>query len=408
MTNADPTVLVAGARTPFGRFMGSLSGLTAQELGGHAIRGALRSAGVDARAVDHVVMGQVLTAGNGQLPARVAAADAGIPLTTPALNINRMCLSGLDAITLAHRMIAAGDADILVAGGQESMSNAPHLLRDSRRGSKYGDAVLIDHLAFDGLRDAFTGLSMGALTEAGNPGYGITREAQDAWAARSHRAAARARKDGVFAAEIVPVPVTVGRGESSEVRDDEGVRADTSAADLAELRPAFAADGSLTAGNSSPISDGACAVVVTRKSTAVRLGLPWLAEIRSGAVVAGPDSGLHEQPSNAILAACRREGITPGDLDLVEINEAFAAVTLVASERLGIHSDRANVNGGAIALGHPIGVSGARIVLHLALELQRRGGGIGAAALCGGGGQGQALIVHVARTGIAGPAAPNP
>ncbi len=393
----DPTVLVAGARTPFGRFMGSLSSLSAQVLGGHAIGGALESAGVDARAVDHVVMGQVLTAGSGQLPARVAAAAAGIPMTTPALTINRMCLSGIDAITLAHQMISAGDADIMVAGGQESMSTAPHLLTNSRRGHKYGDTVLIDHLAFDGLQDAFTGSSMGALTESRNPEYGITRDAQDEWAARSHRAAARARKDGVFAAEIVPVPIRSGRGESTDLSHDEGIRADTSAADLAGLPPAFAAGGSLTAGNSSPISDGACAVVVTRKSTAVRLGLSWLAEIGSRAVVAGPDSGLHEQPSNAIQAACRREGIAPRELDLVEINEAFAAVTLVSSERLGLDADRVNVNGGAIALGHPIGVSGARIVLHLALELRRRGGGVGAAALCGGGGQGQALIVHVER-----------
>jgi len=294
-------------------------------------------------------------------------------------------------------MISAGDHDVRVAGGQESMSTAPHLLTNSRRGHKYGDTVLIDHLAFDGLQDAFTGSSMGALTESRNPEYGITRDAQDEWAARSHRAAARARKDGVFAAEIVPVPIRSGRGESTDLSHDEGIRADTSAADLAGLPPAFAAGGSLTAGNSSPISDGACAVVVTRKSTAVRLGLSWLAEIGSRAVVAGPDSGLHEQPSNAIQAACRREGIAPRDLDLVEINEAFAAVTLVSSERLGLDADRVNVNGGAIALGHPIGVSGARIVLHLALELRRRGGGVGAAALCGGGGQGQALIVHVER-----------
>ncbi|QXF84292.1 acetyl-CoA C-acetyltransferase (plasmid) [Rhodococcus pyridinivorans] len=397
MTNADPTVLVAGARTPFGRFMGSLSSLSAQQLGSHAIGGALKTAGVDAHDVDHVIMGQVLTAGSGQLPARVAATDAGIPMTTPALNINRMCLSGIDAVVLAHQMITSGDADIVVAGGQESMSNAPHLLRNSRRGLRYGDTVLIDHLAFDGLQDAFTGVSMGALTESKNPAYGITREAQDEFASSSHRAAARARKDGIFAPEITPVPITSSRGESSEVSHDEGIRADISAAGLAGLPPAFAAAGSLTAGNSSPISDGACALVVTRKSTALRLGLPWLAEIGSRAIVAGPDAGLHEQPSNAILAACRHEGISPADLDLVEINEAFAAITLVSADRLGLDVDRVNVNGGAIALGHPIGVSGARIVLHLALELQRRGGRVGAAALCGGGGQGQALIIHAAQ-----------
>ncbi len=392
MTN-DPTVLVAGARTPFGRFMGSLSNVVAQELGSHAIRGALMAAGIHPTRVDHVVMGQVLAAGCGQLPARSAAAAVGIPMTTPALNINRMCLSGVDAITLAHQMIAAGDADIVVAGGQESMSNAPHLL-NNRRGHKYGDTPLIDHLAFDGLQDTFSGLSMGELTESRNPDYGITRDSQDEWASRSHREAARAWKDGLFEREVIPVSLTDIRGEAATIHRDEGIRAGTSVADLALLAPAFDPAGSLTAGNSSPISDGACAVVVTRRSTAVGLGVPWLAEIGSRAVVAGPDSGLHEQPSNAILAVCQREGIDPRDLDLVEINEAFAAVALFSTERLGISADRVNVNGGAIALGHPVGASGARIVLHLALELQRRRGGVGAAALCGAGGQGQALIIR--------------
>ncbi|MGW4068616.1 acetyl-CoA C-acyltransferase [Nocardia grenadensis] len=392
MPDADPTVIVAGARTPFGRFQGSLSSLSAPQLGAVAIRGAIDNAEIDPTVVDHVIIGQVLAAGSGQLPARAAAATAGIPMTTPAININRMCLSGLDAIVLAHRMISAGDADIVVAGGQESMSNAPHLLAGSRRGYRYGPAVLTDHLAFDGLEDVFTGLSMGALTESGNAGYGITRDAQDEWAARSHRAAQRARADGVFDREIVPVTVT--QGEPVQVDHDEGIRNEISVTDLAALRPAFTENGSLTAGNSSPISDGACAVVVTRDSTARRLGLTRLAEIVAGSVVAGPDSGLHEQPSKAIEKACERGGIPVDELDLVEINEAFAAVTLVATDKLGIDHDRVNVNGGAIALGHPIGVSGTRIALHLALELQRSGGGTGAAALCGGGGQGQALVLR--------------
>jgi len=396
MQESDATVIVAGARTPFGRFMGSLSSLTAQELGTHAITGALKAAGIDAHRVDHVIMGQVLTAGGGQLPARAAAVAAGIPMTTPALSINRMCLSGIDAITIAHQMIASGDADIVVAGGQESMSNAPHLLANSRRGHKYGDATLVDHLAFDGLQDAFTGQSMGALTESRNHTYGVTRQAQDEFAARSHNRAERARKDGLLASEIVPVVVPVRRAEPIQVGQDEGIRADTTSADLAELRPAFHPGGSITAGNSSPISDGACAVVVMRKSTAAAWGVPWLAEIGSRAVVSGPDSGLHEQPANAIGKACDREGIHPCKLDLVEMNEAFAAIGIVSTDSLGVDADKVNVNGGAIALGHPIGASGARITLHLALELARRGGGIGVAALCGGGGQGQALILRVA------------
>lgn len=390
------TVIVAGARTPFGRFMGALSGLTAAQLGAHAIAGALQAAEIDGCDVDQVIMGQVLAAGTGQLPARAAAAAAGIPMTTPALSINRMCLSGIDAVALAHQMIVSGDADIVVAGGQESMSNAPHLLPGSRRGHRYGNATMVDHLAFDGLQDAFTGQSMGALTESRNHRYGITREAQDAFAARSHQRAAAADKDGVLGGEIVSVPVPSRGGEIIEVGHDEGVRADTTGAGLAHLAPVFDPEGSITAGNSSPISDGACALVVMRKSMATARGISWLAEIGARAVVAGPDSGLHEQPANAIRKACEREGISPSQLDLVEINEAFAAVGIASLECLGLDPDRVNVHGGAIAIGHPIGVSGARITLHLARELTRRGGGLGAAALCGGGGQGQALILRVA------------
>jgi acetyl-CoA C-acetyltransferase len=340
-------------------------------------------------------MGQVLTAGGGQLTARVAAAGAGIPLSAPALNINRMCLSGLDAIMLAQQTIISGQADIIVAGGQESMSNAPHLLPGSRRGVRYGRGELIDHLEFDGLQDAFTGQSMGALTESRNVQYGITREQQDAFAAQSHQRATQALESGVFAEEMVAV-TSKGRGGDHEVTQDEGIRPDTTLDSLTRLSPAFAENGSLTAGNSSQISDGACAVILARRSVAEKLGVSWLAEIGAGAVVAGPDSGLHEQPANAIAKACEREGLAPTDLDLVEINEAFAAVVLASSERLKLCNDQVNVNGGAIALGHPIGTSGARLALHLALELQRRGGQIGAVGLCGGGGQGQALVVHAA------------
>lgn len=397
MTPASATTVIAGgARTPFGKFMGALSGMTAPQLGAHAIAAALRAAGVDAHRVDQVIMGQVLAAGSGQLPARVAASAAGIPMTTPALSINRMCLSGIDAVVLAHQMIVSGDADIVVAGGQESMSNAPHLLLGSRRGHRYGSVPMLDHLAFDGLQDVFTGQSMGALTESHNPQYGISRQKQDEFAVRSHQRAAQAHHEGLLDGEIAVVSVPAGCGGSTEVRCDEGVRADTTSAGLAKLAPVFDSHGSITAGNSSPLSDGACALVVMRKSTAEALGIPWLAEIGARAVVAGPDSGLHEQPANAIQSACEREGISPRDLDLVEINEAFAAVGIASSERLRLDANLVNVHGGAIAVGHPIGVSGARIVLHLARELARRGGGLAVAALCGGGGQGQALILRAA------------
>ncbi|MGC0366479.1 acetyl-CoA C-acetyltransferase [Rhodococcus sp. 27YEA15] len=397
MTTSDSTVIVGGARTPFGKFLGSLSGLAAQDLGAMAIKGALAAAGISGQQVDHVVMGQVLTAGSGQLPVRVAATTAGIPMSVPALAINRMCLSGIDAITLAHQMIFSGDADIVVAGGQESMSNAPHLLQGSRRGTKYGNTRLLDHLSFDGLQDAFTGQSMGALTDSRNARYGVGRAEQDEFAAQSHIRANRAFTAGLFASEIVPVSV-LGTGSTVvEVSRDEGVRPDTTGEGLSALLPVFDPNGTITAGNASPISDGACAAVVMRKSVAERLGLPWLAEILSRAVVAGPDSGLHEQPSNAVKKACGLIGLDPAALDLLEVNEAFAAIGIVSTRSLGVDADRVNVNGGALAVGHPIGVSGARIALHLALELGRRGGGIGAAALCGGGGQGQALVLRAGR-----------
>ncbi len=397
-TDATTSVIVAGARTPMGRLLGSLKGFSGADLGGVAIKGALERAGVGGDQVDYVIMGQVLTAGAGQIPARQAAVKAGIPMTVPALTINKVCLSGIDAIALADQLIRAGEFEIVVAGGQESMTNAPHLLEKSREGFKYGDVAMRDHMAFDGLWDAFTDQAMGLLTEAANVGDAqFSREEQDAFSARSHQLAARAWKDGVFDDEVVPVSIPQRKGEPLEFRTDEGIRADTTTESLGRLRPAFSKDGTITAGSASQISDGAAAVVVMSKAKAQQLGLSWLAEIGAHGVVAGPDSTLQSQPARAIAKACDKEGITPADLDLVEINEAFAAVGLASTKELGLDADKVNVNGGAIALGHPIGMSGARIALHLALELKRRGGGVGAAALCGGGGQGDALIVRVPR-----------
>jgi acetyl-CoA C-acetyltransferase len=393
---ATGSVVLGGARTPMGRLMGSLSGFAATDLGGLAIKGALASAGVGPDQVEYVIMGQVLTAGAGQIPARQAAAKAGIGLDVPALTINKVCLSGLDAIALADQLIRAGEFDVVVAGGQESMSQAPHLLEKSRSGFKYGDVAMRDHLAHDGLWDALTDQAMGSLTEEANVGdRGLTRAEQDAFSARSHQLAAQAWKNGLFDNEVVPVEVPQRKGDPVLFQADEGIRADTTAESLARLRPAFRPDGTITAGSASQISDGAAAVVVMSRARAQDLGLPWIAEIGAHGVVAGPDSTLQSQPARAIARACAKEGLAPSDLDLVEINEAFAAVGLASTRELGLDPAIVNVNGGAIAMGHPIGMSGARIVLHLALELARRGGGVGAAALCGGGGQGDALIVRV-------------
>ncbi|MFS8104027.1 acetyl-CoA C-acetyltransferase [Lentzea sp. NEAU-D13] len=389
------SVIVAGARTPMGRLLGSLKDFSGAQLGGVAIKAALERAGVAPEQVQYVIMGQVLTAGAGQIPARQAAVAAGIPMSVPALTINKVCLSGIDAIALADQLIRAGEFDVVVAGGQESMTQAPHLLPKSRSGFKYGDVQLQDHMAHDGLFCAFDQVAMGVSTEKYNARYNVTREEQDAFSARSHQLAAKAAENGVFEAEIAPVAIPQRKGDPILFSTDEGVRADTTADSLGKLRPAFAADGTITAGSASQISDGAAAVVVMSKAKAEELGLEWIAEIGAHGVVAGPDASLHEQPSNAIKAACAKEGIEPADLDLVEINEAFAAVGIVSARQLGVSEDKVNVNGGAIALGHPIGMSGARIALHLALELQRRGGGVGAAALCGGGGQGDALIIRV-------------
>ncbi|MFK5582111.1 acetyl-CoA C-acetyltransferase [Serinicoccus sp. LYQ131] len=398
MPEPTTSVLVAGARTPMGRLLGSLSTLSGAQLGGAAIAGALERAGVSGDQVDYVIMGQVLTAGAGQIPARQAAVAGGIPMDVPALTINKVCLSGIDAIALADQLIRAGEVDIVVAGGQESMSQAPHLLERSRTGFKYGDVTMRDHMAHDGLWDAFTDQAMGNLTEAANAGdqaQEFTRAEQDAFAARSHQLAAAAAGSGVFDEEVVPVRIPQRKGDPVEVTADEGIRPDTTVESLGRLRPAFSPEGTITAGSASQISDGACAVVVMSRAKAEELGLEWLAEIGAHGMVAGPDSTLQSQPARAIAAACAKEGLQPADLDLVEINEAFAAVGLASTRELGLDPERVNVNGGAIALGHPIGMSGARILLHLALELRRRGGGTGAAALCGGGGQGDALIVRV-------------
>ncbi|MFD8594147.1 acetyl-CoA C-acetyltransferase [Kitasatospora sp. NPDC059646] len=393
------SVIVAGARTPMGRLLGSLKGFSGAELGGFAIKAALERAGVSGDQVQYVIMGQVLQAGAGQIPARQAAVKAGIPMNVPALTINKVCLSGLDAIALADQLIRAGEFDIVVAGGQESMTNAPHLLPKSREGFKYGAIEMLDAMAHDGLTDAYENIPMGESTEKHNTRLGIGREVQDAIAAASHQRAAKAQADGVFEAEIVPVAIPQRKGEPVLFSQDEGIRADTTVEGLAKLRPAFAKDGTITAGTSSQISDGAAAVVVMSKAKAEELGLSWIAEIGAHGNVAGPDNSLQSQPSNAIKHALAKEGLEVADLDLIEINEAFAAVAHQSMKDLGVSDEIVNVNGGAIALGHPIGMSGARVVLHLALELQRRGGGVGAAALCGGGGQGDALIVKVPAQG---------
>jgi acetyl-CoA C-acetyltransferase len=387
-------VICAGARTPIGRFGGTLATLPVAELGGHAVRAALERAGVGPEAVEHVVMGHVLQAGQGQITARQAAVRAGIPMTVPALTVNKVCLSGLNAIATAAQYVELGQAGLLVAGGMESMSNAPYLVPKARFGARMGDAELVDAMVHDGLWDAFDDAHMGGLSDETNRRLGIDRAAQDEWAARSHERAAEATKRGLLAEEIVPVMVPQRRDHVT-VDQDEGIRPGTTADSLGRLRPAFSPDGTITAGNASQISDGAAAVVVTSRERAAADGLPVLATVVAYGTVAGPDTSLHSQPSRAIADACRRAGVAPADLDLVEINEAFAAVALRSTQELELDEGIVNVNGGAVALGHPIGASGTRVVLTLAMELRRRGGGLGAAALCGGGGQGDALLVRV-------------
>ena len=395
MSEPRQPVIVGGARTPVGRLLGSLASKSASELGGVAIAGALERAGVRPDQVGYVIMGQVLQAGAGQIPARQAAVAAGIPMTVPALTVNKVCLSGLDAIALAAQAIRLGEHDVVVAGGMESMTRTPHLLPNSRAGYKYGPFEVLDSMALDALTDAFDHLSMGESTENSGRKLGITRAEQDEFAAASHQRAAAAAKDGLLAAEIVGVPIPQRSGEAVLVTEDEGIRPNTTTESLAKLRPAFAADGTITAGSASQISDGAAAVVVMSAEAAERAGLTVLAEIGAHGNVAGPDNSLHSQPSRAISQALGKAGLTVSNLDLIEINEAFAMVAIQSMRDLGVGPDIVNVNGGAIALGHPVGASGARIALHLISELGRRGGGLGAAGLCGGGGQGEALLFRV-------------
>jgi acetyl-CoA C-acetyltransferase len=389
------SVLVAGARTPIGRLLGALSGQTAPQLGGIAIEAALARAGIIGQDVEAVVMGNVVQAGVGPNPARQAAVRAGIPLSAPATTVNKLCLSGLAAIAQADQWITCGQYDMVVAGGMESMTNAPHLMAASRKGIKYGQFVVEDALDKDALVCAFDAMPMGAATERYQAALGISRAEQDTFAAGSHEKAAAATKQGRLAEEIVPVPV-VGKGGQTLVEHDEGIRPGTTVEGLGRLRPAFDDHGTITAGSSSQLSDGACAVVVMSKARAEQLGVPWLAEIGGYGTVAGPDPSLLLQPARAIRDALRRDGVMQvAELDLLEINEAFAGVAIASTRDLGVEADRVNVNGGAIALGHPVGMSGARLLLALALELHRRGGGTGVAALCGGGGQGDALVVRV-------------
>jgi acetyl-CoA C-acetyltransferase len=389
------SVIVGGARTPIGKLLGSLKTFEAVDLGGIAINAALERSGITGDQVDYVIMGHVLQAGAGQITARQAALKGGIPMNVPALTVNKVCLSGLDAIALADQLIGYGEFEVVVAGGMESMTNAPYLLPGARQGYRYGDAKVVDATAHDGLFCSIETRGMGEATEEYNARLGISRADQDAFSVQSHERATVAAKEGTFDDEIVPVSIPQRRGDPIVVTTDEGVRPGTTVESLGALRPAFAPDGTITAGSSSQISDGACAVVVMSREKAEELGLPVLAEIASHGVVAGPDPSLQSQPANAIKKALAREGLSPQDLDLIEINEAFASVAIQSMRELGVSDEKVNVNGGAISMGHPIGMSGARLVLHLALELRRRGGGVGAAGLCGGGGQGDALVLRV-------------
>jgi acetyl-CoA C-acetyltransferase len=395
MSEPRQPVIVGAARTPVGRLLGSLASKSASELGGVAIAAALDRAGVGPDQVQYVIMGQVLQAGAGQITARQAAVAAGIGMSVPALTVNKVCLSGLDAIALASQLVRLGEYDVIVAGGMESMTQAPHLLKNSRAGYKFGSFTVEDSMALDGLTDAFDHLSMGESTERSGRKLGITREQQDEFAAMSHQRAAEATKNGLFAAEIVGVPIPQKGGEVLMVIEDEGIRPGTTTETLAKLRPAFGKDGTITAGTSSQISDGAAAVVVMSAEAAERAGVRALAQIGAHGNVAGPDNSLHSQPSNAIKQALAKAGLSVSDLDLIEINEAFAAVAIRSMRDLGVGPDVVNVDGGAIAIGHPIGASGARLAVHLCHELARRGGGLGAAGLCGGGGQGEALLFRV-------------
>lgn len=389
----DP-VIVGYARTPIGRFLGGLAPLRAVDLGAAAIRAALTSAGVAPDQIGSVIMGHVLQAGQGQVTARQAAVKAGIALDVPALTVNKVCPSGMAAVALAAQAIRAGEHDVVVAGGMESMSNAPYVLEKARTGYRMGNGELIDTMVHDGLWCAYEGVHMGAASDQRNVEHGISRERQDEWAALSHDRAVAAWKDGRFTGEVVGVEVPQRRGDPVIVEQDEGLRPGTTAASLANLSPAFLADGSITAGNASQVSDGGAALVLASAERAAELGLAPLGRVLAYGEVAGPDPGLHQQPAAAIERAAAKIGADPSAFDLYEINEAFAAVTIFSAEKLGVDADRVNVNGGAVALGHPIGCTGARITVTLLHALRERGGGRGAAALCGGGGQGDALLVE--------------
>lgn len=391
-----PTVITGYARTPIGRFGGAFRPLSAVDLGGIAIAAAMERSGVTAGQIDEVLFGHVLQAGAGQITSRQAAVRGGIPMTVPATTINKVCLSGMTAIALADKDIRLGEATFVVAGGMESMSNAPYVAPDARWGSRIGNATLIDTMNHDGLFCAFDQCTMGESSDRTNRTLGIGREEQDAWSAESHRRAAAATASGHFAREIAPTPVPQRKGDPTIVTADEGIRADTTAASLAALRPAFQSDGTITAGNASQISDGAAALILADAGAATAAGLPVVATIRGYGQVGGPDASLHDRPAEALRIALKKAGMSPHDLDVVEINEAFAAVALWSARSLGLDAAKVNVHGGAVALGHPLGATGARIVVTLINALQARGGGIGAAALCGGGGQGDALVIEVA------------
>jgi len=387
------SVIVAGSRTAIGKLAGVFASLSAQDLGGAAIKGALERAGVDPASVDRVLMGQVIQAGQGQITARQAAVKGGIPMTVNATTVNKVCLSGLQTIYLADLMIRAGDADVVVAGGMESMTNAPYLLPGARAGYRIGDQSVVDSMMFDALTCAFDQCAMGLSTERHSGGR-ISRARQDEFSARSHQLAAAAIAAGKFAEEIIDVPVPQRKGDPVIVNTDEGVRGDTTVESLGKLRPAFEKDGTITAGNASQISDGGAAVLVMSAERAEQLGLTPIGELIGYGQVAGPDASLLTQPSHAISQAAKNAGLDVKALDLFEINEAFAAVGLASADDLGIDEEKINVNGGAIALGHPVGMSGTRIALSALLELRRRGGGVAAVGLCGGGGQGDAAILR--------------
>ena len=391
----SPIVILAGVRTPIGRLQGGLKSITATDLGAIAIKESCEKAGIEPSQIDFSYLGNVISAGIGQVPARRAAVDAGIPMTSPSTLLNRACLSGMHSIHLASQMLRLQEAELVIAGGMESMTNSPYMLPEARSGLRFGDGNLVDSMLFDGLTCTIEDCSMGEATDRFAKELGISREDQDAFAAQSHQRSAKAQKDGFFDEEICPVEIPQRNGDTLTVKDDEGIRQDADIDSMSRLSPAFTKDGTITAGNASQISDGGAAMVVTTLGKAEQLGIEPVAEIISHGQVAGPDTSLLHQPSNAINAALESGGMGVSDMDLFEINEAFAAVALASMEALGVNDEIVNVNGGAIALGHPIGMSGTRVVLTLIHELHRRGGGLGAASLCGGGGQGEALILKV-------------